>query len=130
MTNAAGLDANAHLSLTRRSDGPLHEVKSPGFRYFDRPIRFSHLRLLSIWKNSYISSFTELRTSGRLKIRRCSRTWLNYASPIVLEFPILVLIESAAVWRFCWALVGGKREYDLHFSSGVGRVNAFGIGAF
>src|SRR5271163_530566 len=46
MTNAAGLDANAHLSFTRRSDGPLYEVKSPGFRYFDRPIRFSHLRLL------------------------------------------------------------------------------------
>jgi len=29
---------------------------------------------------------------------------------IVLEVSILVLIESAAVWRFCWALVGGKRE--------------------
>jgi len=34
----------------------------------------------------------------------------NYASPIVLEVSILVLIESAAVWRFCRALVGGKRE--------------------
>ena len=34
----------------------------------------------------------------------------NYAAPIVLEVSILVLIESAAVWRFCWALVGGKRE--------------------
>jgi len=34
----------------------------------------------------------------------------NYASPIVLEVSILVLIESVAVWRFCWALVGGKRE--------------------
>src|ERR1700683_1119846 len=51
MTNAASLDANAYLSLTRRSDGPLYEVKSPGFRYFDRPIRFSHLRLLSICTN-------------------------------------------------------------------------------
>src|ERR1700733_5453088 len=30
--------------------------------------------------------------------------------PIVLEVLILVLIESAAVWRFCWALMGGKRE--------------------
>jgi hypothetical protein len=29
---------------------------------------------------------------------------------IILEVSILVLIESAAVWRFCWALVGGKRE--------------------
>jgi hypothetical protein len=28
----------------------------------------------------------------------------NYASPIVLEVSILVLIESAAIWRFCWAL--------------------------
>ena len=28
----------------------------------------------------------------------------NYASPIVLEVSILVLIESAAVWRFCRAL--------------------------
>src|SRR5580658_1329760 len=46
MTNAAGLDANAYLSLTRRSEGPLYEVKRPGFRYFDRPIRLSHLRLL------------------------------------------------------------------------------------
>lgn len=67
----------------------------------------------------------EPRTSGRLKIRRClailalrRETELgqrdafvtNYASPIVLEVSILVLIESAAVWRFCWALVGGKRE--------------------
>jgi hypothetical protein len=43
----------------------------------------------------------ELPTSGRLKIRRCPRTWLNYASFIVLEFSILVLIENAAVWRFC-----------------------------
>jgi hypothetical protein len=34
----------------------------------------------------------------------------NYASRIILEVSILVLIESAAVWRFCWALVGGKRE--------------------
>src|SRR5580704_2727458 len=51
----------------------------------------------------------DLRTSGRLKIRRCSRSWLNYASPIVLEVSILVLIENAVVWRFCWALVGGKR---------------------
>ena len=34
----------------------------------------------------------------------------NHAAPIVLEVSILVLIESAAVWRFCWALVGGKRE--------------------
>src|SRR5271155_3655235 len=99
MTNAAGLDANAYLSLTRRSDGPLYEVKSPGFRYFDRPIRFSHLRLLSIWKNSYIVVH-RIADKRRLKSRRCSRTWLNYASPIVLEFPILVLIESAAVWRF------------------------------
>jgi hypothetical protein len=35
---------------------------------------------------------------------------INYASPIVLEVSILVLIESAVVWRFCWALVGEKRE--------------------
>ena len=34
----------------------------------------------------------------------------NYASPIVLEVSIRVLIENAAFWRFCWALVGGKRE--------------------
>src|SRR5271170_1788224 len=98
MTNAAGLDANAHLSLTRRSDGPLYEVKSPGFRYFDRPICFSHFRLLSIWKNSCVVVHKNCG-SGRLKIRRCSRSWLyvarqswsedafvtNYAAPIVLE---------------------------------------------
>jgi hypothetical protein len=52
----------------------------------------------------------ELRTSGRLKIRRRSRSWLNYATPIVLEVSIFVLIKNAAVWRFCWALVGGQRE--------------------
>jgi hypothetical protein len=28
----------------------------------------------------------------------------NYASPIVLEVSILVLIECAAIWRFCRAL--------------------------
>jgi len=37
---------------------------------------------------------------------------INYASRIVLEVSIVVLIEvlieSAAVWLFCWALVGGK----------------------
>src|SRR5271155_6230903 len=53
----------------------------------------------------------------------------NYASPIVLEVSILVLIESAAVWRFCWALVDGNASADLYFSSGAGRLNAFGIGA-
>jgi hypothetical protein len=66
----------------------------------------------------------EVRTSGRLKFAvardpgSMSRDRAgsddafvtNYASPIVLEVSILVLIESAAVWRFCWALVGGKRE--------------------
>src|SRR5271169_6870755 len=54
MTNAAGLDANAYLSLTRCSDGPLYEVKSSGFRYFDRPIRFSHLRLLSMCRDCLV----------------------------------------------------------------------------
>src|SRR5580700_9001196 len=54
----------------------------------------------------------------------------NYASPIVLEVSILVLIESAAVWRFCWALGGGNANDALYFSSGAGRLNAFGIGAF
>jgi hypothetical protein len=47
----------------------------------------------------------ELRTGGGLKVRRCSRSWFNYASSIVLEVSIFVLIENAAVWRFCWALV-------------------------
>ena len=28
---------------------------------------------------------------------------LPNAAPIVLEVSTLVLIESAAVWRFCWA---------------------------
>src|SRR5208282_3138499 len=71
----------------------------------------------------------ELRTSGRLKnspwlaiLALCRETRAgsegalvtNCASNIVLEVSIIVLIEvlieSAAVWRFCWALVGGKRE--------------------
>src|SRR5580692_8601066 len=55
----------------------------------------------------------ELRTSGRLKLRRCSRSWLNCASPIILEVSILVLIENAAVWRFCWALAGGNASAAL-----------------
>ena len=55
----------------------------------------------------------------------------NYAFPIVLEVSILVLIENAAIWRFCWALVGvGNASDDLYFSLGAERLNAFGIDAF
>src|SRR5271155_24757 len=86
MTDAAGLYPDAYLFLTRPDDRLLDEAKSPGFGYLDRPICFSHFRLLSIWKSSCV------------------------ASPIVLEISILVLIENAAVWRFCWALMGGNRE--------------------
>jgi hypothetical protein len=51
---SASLDADAHLSRPRRSDGPLYEVKSPGFRYFDRSIRLSHLRLLSMCRDCLV----------------------------------------------------------------------------
>src|ERR1700735_4254252 len=54
MTHAARLDANANLSFTRGNDGPLYEVKDPGFRYFNRSIRFSHFRLLSICGNCFV----------------------------------------------------------------------------
>src|SRR5277367_6536277 len=106
MTYTASLYPDTYLFLTRPDDRLLDEAKSPGFGNLDRLICFSHFRLLSILKNSSV------------------------VSPIVLEVSILVLIENAAVWRFCWALVGGKRSDDLYFSSGAGRLNAFGIGAF
>jgi hypothetical protein len=107
---AASLYPDTYLFLTRPDDRLLDEAKSPGLGYLDRLICFSHFRLLSIWKNSCVIVHKNSRTSGRLKIRRRSRSWLNYASFIVLEFSILVLIENAAVWRFCSAFVGGKRE--------------------
>ncbi len=34
----------------------------------------------------------------------------NYAAPIVLEVSILVLIESAAVWRFCLEFSGWEKR--------------------
>jgi hypothetical protein len=51
MTYTAGLDTDAYLTVTRRNNGSFYEVKGPGLRYFDCPIRISHLRLLSICKN-------------------------------------------------------------------------------
>src|ERR1700683_4594264 len=108
MTYTASLYPDTYLLLTRPDDRLLDEAKSSGFSYLDRLICFSHFRLLSIWKKSCVVQ--ELRTSGRLRIRRCSRSWLNHAFPIILEVSTLVLIESAAVWRFCGALAGGKRE--------------------
>jgi hypothetical protein len=59
-------------------------------------------------ENSPLLAILALRRETELGQRDAFVT--NYASPIVLEVSILVLIESAAVWRFCWALVGGKRE--------------------
>src|ERR1700686_4474209 len=107
MTYTASLYPDTYLFLTRPDDRLLDEAKRSGFGYLDRLICLSHFRLLSIWKNSCV------------------------VSPIILEVSILVLIESAAVWRFCRALVGGKTAIDdLYFSSGAGRLNAFGIGAF
>src|SRR6266404_197990 len=72
MTHTACLDANANLSFTWRNDGPLYELKSPGFCYFDGSVRFSHLRLLSSRKSSCVVVHKNCG-SGRLKIRRCSR---------------------------------------------------------
>src|ERR1700731_4676973 len=66
MTNAAGLDANAYLSLTGRSDGPLYKVKSPGLYYFDRPIRFSHLRLQSICTDCLVFVHKNFERGDRL----------------------------------------------------------------
>src|ERR1700722_18358814 len=73
---------------------------------------------------THVSPFLRIADKREVKIRCCSRSRLyvarhgwsedavvtSYAAPIVLEVSILVLIESAAVWRFCWTLVGGKRE--------------------
>src|SRR5271154_1349304 len=87
MTYTASLYPDTYLFLTRPDDRLLDEAKSPGFGYLDRLICFSHFCLLSIRKNSCV------------------------VSPIVLEVSILVLIESDAVWRFCWALMGRKREW-------------------
>src|SRR5580658_3234670 len=82
MTYTASLYPDTYLFPTWPDNRLLNEAKSPGFGYLDRLICFSH----------FVSYVT------------------NHASPIVLEVSILVLIESAAVWRFCLASVGGKRE--------------------
>jgi hypothetical protein len=74
MTHTASLDANAHLAFTRRSDRPLYEVKSPGLRYFDRTIRFSHLLLLSMCRIAFFL-FTEISAEGIVWITQaCCRT--------------------------------------------------------
>jgi hypothetical protein len=52
----------------------------------------------------------ELRTGGRLKNSPLLAILAQLRLSIILEVSIFVLIESAAVWRFCRALVGGKRE--------------------
>ncbi len=57
-----------------------------------------------------MSSFTRIADKRQVENSPLLAILGNYASPIVLEVSIFVLIESAAVWRFCWVLVGGKRE--------------------
>jgi hypothetical protein len=47
--------------------------------------------------------------------------------PLSWKISVLVLIETAAIWRFCWAYVPEGSD-DVYFS--LGRLNAFGIGAF
>jgi len=97
-----------------------------GPRWLSRPALYSFSIFVSYRSGrTHVSSFTRIGGSGRLKIRRCSRSWLyvarqswvrgafvtNYGlSHCFWKFQSLVLIQSAAVWRFCRALVGGKRE--------------------
>src|SRR6266481_7784718 len=85
MTNAADLDANANLSFTRRNDGPLYEVKSPGFRYFDRSIRFFHLCLLSICTNCLVFLHRNFGSSAFLTTQVCCSTGKERAIPKCLK---------------------------------------------
>src|SRR5882757_1175107 len=102
MTHTACLDANANLSFTRRNDGPLYEVKSPGFPYFDRSIRFSHLRLLSICRNCFAfvhgnfgrgdcldhpSLLSKLQAKGHSQMPE-TIGYLSGTNPEISEFPV------------------------------------------
>src|SRR5277367_2705933 len=118
MTYTASLYPDTYLFLTRPDDRLLDEAKSPGFGYLDRLICFSHFRRLSIWKNSCVVvhkncggrfKFAVARDPGSMSRDRAGSEdafATNYASPIVLDVSILVLVESAAVWRFCLAFSG------------------------
>jgi hypothetical protein len=82
---------------------------------FSSPIDLEELmcRLARIADKRLVEKFAVARDPGSMSRDRAGSEdafVTNYASPIVLEVSFLVLIESAAVWRFCWALVGGKRE--------------------
>src|SRR5258708_28654991 len=55
----------------------------------------------------------------------------NYASPIVLEVSISCLDSKCRGLAFLLGFSGGgNASDDLYFSSGAGRLNTFGIGAF
>jgi hypothetical protein len=71
MTYTAGFDTDAYLSCTRRNNRPLYEVKSAGLRYFDCPIRFSHLRLLSIFTNCLVFLHRNFGSSAFLTTLVC-----------------------------------------------------------
>jgi hypothetical protein len=70
-TRALQLEEKGYLSLTRRNNGPFYEVKSPGLRDFDCPIRFSHLRLLSIRINCLVFLNRNFGSSGCLTTQVC-----------------------------------------------------------
>src|SRR6266478_2489134 len=91
MTHTASLDANAYLSLTRRSDGPLYEVKSPGFRNFDRPIRFSHLRLLSMCRDCLVFVHRNVERGDCLDHQACCR-----------KGKLRTILKRLKRWNLCW----------------------------
>jgi hypothetical protein len=99
MTNAAGLDANAYLPLTRRSDGPLYEVKSPGFRYFDRPIRFSHLRLLSMCRDCLVFVHRNFEEAIVWITHACCRKGKPRA-----------ILKRLKRWNLCWGVILNFQE--------------------
>jgi hypothetical protein len=85
MTYTAGFDTDAYLSCTRRNNRSVYEVKSPGLRYFDCPVRFSHLRLLSICTNCLVFLHRNFGSRAFLTTQVCCSKGKERAIPKCLK---------------------------------------------
>src|SRR5271156_6646357 len=117
------LHGPAHADTRRRAVVPqrcprlsgIHRKPLPGYVLVPHPARRQASRRgekSKVWLSRPPYMFFPFSSPIDLEELMCRRSQelRTTAHPIVLEASILVLIESAAVWRFCWALVGGKRE--------------------